>query len=113
MNRQLIIMAITLFIFIVFIGSIYYAFFMEGDKSVILYGDNDFSGQEWKFTWPGKYDKGPIPSDIISSYKVGEGTTVNFYEHPGFSGRKMTVTGPQEGNLPEFNDNIDSIEIMV
>ena len=83
-------------------------------RNAIAYEHNDYKGKSWELK-PGSYDfdqvSASIGNDTISSVKVPAGTRVVFYEHAGFRGAQMIVTGDTPA-LPSFNDMVSSIKVF-
>lgn len=77
---------------------------------------HDFAGES-KALPPGNYefaDFGGIGNDQLSSVKIPKGMTVTLYEHSGFQGRKLVLTGDAGAGFlvrNNFNDVASSLVV--
>ncbi|NBO98856.1 MAG: hypothetical protein EBU90_01840 [Proteobacteria bacterium] len=93
------------------IGGYYAWMYSKGATLKATFYENcDFSGAS-KELGKGKYNADKIGGhDRISSVKVPSGLKVTLYEHDGFTGDTLVLTGDNKC-LSNFNDMTSSIEI--
>ena len=86
---------------------------------MILYEHWSFDGRQLMLT-PGDYPRFEAPlidfntwDNAISSFRVFDGVTVTFYEHPDFQGDSISFNGATqpEVDLSDWNDRVSSIRI--
>ena len=116
-KQEFIIKKVTIyFIFsrsLIFI-SLSFSLLSSQEKPIIVYDNTEYRGKSSSLGLGEYNDIGKKTSlnDKISSIKINKGFQVIVFEHGGFEGKKVILTGaqPNLGNL-DWNDKISSMKV--